>query len=306
MTYEELLSEIRTVSQLVTEENSDGKLLYNIKKKIKKYVTSVSDIKLKETLPNILNHIIKYFSSKNTKYILTFLVTILMTVGISLADVKDVYIENNADNYIEWTKYEEDNQQYMEIEQTFEIGEYKADVTKFVDFFKSKLNKGDTVTIEGDVIVSISYEDNGKSNYANDDTPKDKENGGKLIEKRLKYSKIFIKNVEKELKNQGYNVKFVVKFDSFGKNKRYLKLEFINIIHETTQKSKINKNNTYIDQGIDNIENSDATITGGNDNIKDIKTLSKNYQYVELLKLGGIETDRVQGDKRTNLYTEWI
>lgn len=346
VTYENLMYDIKQTALLITEGNNEGRLLHKLKDKISKYVSDITPAKLKETLPNIINQIKTYFSGANVKYLLTFLVTVLLTANISLSNIKEVFVKNDVDKYVTWTEYT--SIKTDDLKYDYETGEYEINEFRYEyhdndgkfkgDLFSTIENNivvglqsannyeentdkygygSDTITkanmvITMDVIINTSKENNKKFDYANDDTQVQKQHGGALSLKRKLEVRREIEELERDLRQNKHRISSIVNTTVTIKPNYIIKysdeksIEFKNIIVSYTTDKKVNNNDTYVEQGSGDNTNPNANLPTGGDGHKDITALSKNYQFVELLKLGGIETDRTEGDKRINPYADWI
>lgn len=311
MTYEKLIKDIERIQYMLNESN-DSKFLVRIKNKIRDFLKSSP----KNELINNIKKIIKYINNgfKNHKpFLLGFIASFLLSTSffnINANELKDIYASEGVYELVNWNKYEEKQITINNINYIFGTGEYYLDRELEKKIFKeieSNIEKDSVYTISGNAIVSISIEDNKYSNYANDDTQIEKEEGGKLLFKRKEVVEDLFKRINKLLKIRGYNVNLninIIAKEGLGK---IFKLNNISIVNKQSDLIKVRSNNNTYGKN-DNISNTDSNIIipNGKGFSKDITKLSKNYQYVELLKLGGIETERVQGDNRKNLYADWI
>lgn len=220
----------------------------------------------------------------------------LSNIGYSIEQTKNIFDKNNVT--INWNMITDNKIDVSDLQYYFEIGEYIIDNNVANDFYskiKSKLPIG-TTSIEGNLIVTISDDIN--KNFANDDTEADKENGGSLLDKRRNIAVMFVNKLQDLFKNDSITVKFTVKARIEDKPRLYI----INIETkgvDTSNKTEIDKDN--------NIDNTNSNIIPNLTPI-DISNLSRNYQFVEILKLGGINTTRFNRDRTDSgdIYSSWI
>jgi hypothetical protein len=109
---------------------------------------------------------------------------------------------------------------------------------------------------------------------------------------------MFVNKLQDLFKNDSITVKFTVKAKIEDKPRLYI----INIESkgiDTSNKTEIDNDN--------NIDNTNSNIIPNLTPI-DISNLSRNYQFVEILKLGGINTTRFNRDRTDSgdIYSSWI
>jgi len=302
MLINELFTELDSIL-LSTNESLFTDIIGNVSSKIRKFILSNKE-NVKQHIPSILNYISKTVKNKNIKRkILLSLISILLSVNLSISEIKEVFKENKVDNLIEWN-FSKNIINTSNLKINFELGEYKISEDEFNTLYYNlikQLNEK-TLSISGNIIVSISDDIN--KNFAIDDTPEEKSNGGRLIQKRKQSALSLIDKIKSKLKTDDIDINLDLNIVE-KEDGRYIK--FSNL-------TKIIKSSDYNGKNIDEDDslksiNKDVikpNNTGSGDD--NITGLSRIYQFVELLKLGGINAKRFENDdiERGDEYTKWI
>lgn len=313
-TSQNFFNDLDNIINKLNESNIDilyeGKFFDSLKKRIKSFLETNKKY-IFNKLPELLNYIKNTKLANNyKKEIFLFIVLTLVSLGVNINDTKNIFKEQKVDNEIAWNDIKSDNVlDISKLKSPFSLGEYdynENDIDKFYNEIKRQLPIGDfVITVKGYMVVTISEDPSNPSNrnFAVDDTPEEKLKGGNLLNKRIKAINNFIEILNLRL----FEDKIILDLEIIGtidKERTYSikKLTYVisnNIAYAVDDENK--EEDKYSDK--ENIIKPD--ITGG---IKDIKGLSRNYQYVELLKLGGINAKRFNGDKIStgDKYSEWI
>lgn len=317
MSTQELIKEIDKLAVQVNESNveliTESKIFNTIKKKIKNFIEKNKE-RLSQSLPQILDYIKNInLLTKYKKYLYAFIVISLISVGFSFGNAKQIFDKNGISKEIKWEEVQKEyndsivNLSVNELSTSFELGEYDIPLSNVNDFYQKISSQiPDSVDkIEGELVVTISKDPNNteKRNFANDDTPQEKEKGGQLLQKRKKAATKFLYYLKKKFKEDG--IEFNVDIITDVQVNREMYFEDLNAIKDVEKTADFDK---FINQG--EVEDDIAVLpnkkTGGKG--KSIKDLSRNYQFVELLKLGGIQAERFEGDnwKGGDEYSRWI
>lgn len=313
----ELIKEIDKLANKINESNveliTESKIFDTIKNKIKNFIEKNKE-KISQKLPQILEHIKSMnLLSKYKKYLYAFIVVSLISIGFSFGDAKELFDRNDISKQIKWEEVQKEYNDSVvdlsveELSTTFELGEYDISLSNVNRYYQVISNQlPDSVDkIEGEIVVTISKDPNNteKRNFANDDTPQEKEKGGQLLQKRKKAATKFLYYLKKKFKEDG--IEFNVDIITDIQVNREMYFESLKAVKDVEKTADYDK---FINQG--EVEDDNAVIpnkkSGGKG--KNIKDLSRNYQFVELLKLGGIQAERFEGDnwKEGDEYSRWI
>lgn len=298
----------------INESNSinEGKIVDKIKAYVSEFIenniTSILD-----KLPNLLAYIKKSPIPLFTKKELLFYVAFTLSMfGANMAKAKDIYKETGLYNTVEWSKIKPespDNNSVNIVDSVarlpFEIGEYTISPSDILSYYKSikAALPDNTTAISGNIIVTISNDPTNPSykNVAVDDTQEDIAQGGKLMNKRLsEVNAVFIPQLKRLFSRDGISVNLTAIVKEATNRELYFS-DLVAIAKAATYDAGKNIEDDYFPSSVAN----KPTPTGG---FKDISDLSRNYQFVELLKLGGIDAARFNGDKVStgDEYSKWI
>lgn len=307
----------RRLDQLVyrlneSESINEGRIFDSIKRTVKSYIENNKKYIL-DKLPNLLEYIKKSPISKiGKKDIFFFIAVSLYLAGANMVIAREKFQKMGVDTEVNWTRVEKRNRS-INVDSiapiTFDIGEYTISpsvVREYYEKIKSLIPES-TGSIRGEFVVTIS--DDAASgnpmnrNIANDDTPADIDAGGKLLDKRIENANTTLVNRLKSLfKRDG--IAFDMTVEGAVESDR------IGYIKSLTAEGSKSVDYDGLIGGVDNnfIPDSTATTTPTGGGFKDISQLSRNYQYVELLKLGDINAKRFNGDKieTGDEYSLWI
>jgi hypothetical protein len=298
---------------LVNCNNLNESVNLNIFKKIKDKIKSILDDHnddINGTLPKIIDYINNFVSNiLIKKKILNYLISIVLVMGLSLSNIKAVFNDKKVDNLIEWNNIKNDNIQIDTLKINYKIGEYKLskiEAQKIENFIKNKIKKN-TISFNANIYVTISNDLNNNpknKNFAIDDTPEEKKQGGKLLEKRLDSVNKIISLIKSKIKDDFNDITFNIIVIGIIDDEKYLLIDDIEIINKGSKNINdvILKDDTY-----DN-DDEDYYLPGTEGKNKDISNLSRNYQVVEILKLGGINAKRFDNDEyeKGDKYSKWI
>lgn len=291
---------------------NEGNIFDSIKNKIKYFIQSNIET-IVEKLPSLIDYILNAPLLKNKKLgLLTYIATLLVALGVSVNTVKAEYSNKNIANSIEWSSISDSTKVIPanEIPKIhYALGEYKFNDSYIEDYFNAivkNIPSGcNTIIGEMDITVSNDPDNPSKKNFAVDDTQEEKLKGGRLLEKRVNYiNQYFIPKLKKMFSNIG--IELVINTYGIGHDDR---IAYINELKCILSDDKIVNPNNVDAVSPDRDDRDNNTIktspTGG---FKDISKLSRNYQYVELLQLGGIHAKRFNGDKviHGDAYSAWI
>lgn len=256
--------------------------LLNIKKYIKEFISSN-----KNDMESVFPRFKKYLESLDVsislkKSILVFAAMLLFSNGFASysQEVKDIIKSETriSKNF----SYE------------YEIGEYKIDKNIIKDYLLSKM---DGNSMEGIITVTISSDPNNPNNknFANDDSVITKKYGGKLLQKRIKEMEKVISEIQNDV------LPYIINIDVIGKESDKREV-IISDIQTTTNKQN---DKSEISKKSDKTLKDISRIGGG---LKDISDLSRNYQFVELLSVGGIKAHKFDNNDidKGDIYSKWI
>lgn len=292
---------------------NEAKVFDNIKNIIKTFLSENKD-KIDSVLPKVIDFINnKPINSVYKKSILTFVLMTVLGFGFNISKAAEIFQEKGVYDKVEWSAVK--NQNYLDVDGLdahFNLGEYNMKLMQVKEWYDSITNQlpSQPVSLKATFVVTISKDPTNPSNknYANDDTPEDKSKGGKLLEKRKNAAIKLLTMLKNKLK--GDNISF--DFDVVTKIEDDKKGYFSKIEYETIPvvagRGNLN-DDEYYNQGDNQYDNGGnfikPNLTGGG---LDISSLSRNYQFVELLKLGNINSKRFNGDKidSGDEYSKWI
>jgi hypothetical protein len=315
----DFFKELDLIIYNINESNStflnEGKFFDSLKIKIKNFLAVNKKI-IHEKLPDLLNYIKNSkLSIKYKKEIFLFIVLSLLSLGVNINDTKDIFKQQNIDSEISWNYIKSENiLDVSKLKSPFSLGEYNYNEND-IDIFYNEIKKqliekhlsvGDSVIyVKGYMVVTISEDPSNpfNRNFAIDDTPEEKEKGGNLLNKRIKSINDFIKKLNSKLFEDSIILDIKV-IGTIDKDRIYAIKKLTYVINNNVSYS-VDDQNKREDEYTDKDNLIKPNITGG---LKDIKNLSRNYQFVELLKLGNINAKRFNGDK-INLgdkYSLWI
>lgn len=304
-----LFSEFKDLLILSNESLNESKG-FNLLKKLKdKILLILEEHKddINGTLPKIIDYINDFVSNLFIKRkILSYLASIVLVMGLSFSEVKAIYNNKNVDNLVEWKFINNDSKKLDTLKINYNLGEYKlskVDVQKIENFIKINITDS-TIVFKATIKVTISKDLNNPDykNYAIDDTQEEKEQGGKLLEKRIDAVNKVISLITSKIKDEK-NIDIKITVISDVDNNRYLLIDNIEVITKDSKSEGdiISKDDTFI-------YDDNFYLPGTNGKDKDISKLSRNYQMVEILKLGGIDAKRIENDDYENgdKYSKWI
>jgi hypothetical protein len=268
--------------------------------KIKNYIQEFIS-KNAEKLDNKLPLLLKFIKnlSLNFKYktqLFIFIAISLSNFGFSNTKTKEIFDNNNIT--IDWNKFNYDPIDLSNLKFNFKLGDYTISedtINYFYNNIKAQLPYG-CKKISGTIVVTISDDIN--RNFANDDTDADKKSGGKLLDKRISSAYRLIENLQKKFNLDSIKLNFNVISDITTEHELYIKRikVFGNYIKKIAN----------ISDGDPDLDDNNISPTINPSTTKDISNLSRNYQFVELLKLGNINTERFNRDNVKDDYSVWI
>lgn len=279
MTLLELKSHLNPL--LITINESEGADISAIKKYLKQFVLSN-----KANFPKVFPRLLSYIKNIKVsdiikKNIIRFLSVMILSIGYPALANEVKNIDTITQDYSKPFNY------------TYNLGEYVFDHTILKDYIKSlKGNK-----ISGTIIVSISKDPENPrfKNFANDDTKEEKLKGGNLLNKRILEVRRVLSDLQKEISPiiLDITVKGIVADDR--------------IIKADLSVSSNNKTSIpYVDDSEYKDEDDLNPVSGGHP--KDISHMSRNLQFIEILRLVDIDAkpffnnDISKGDE----YSRWI
>lgn len=284
MTLHELKLNLEPLLMNINESTSSN--ISEIKRYLKQYVFS-NKKNIKAILPQLKQYISSLRIDINIKKnIIKFLSILLLSIGYPALsqDVKNTPL----------TTIDVKNINYI---YDYVLGEYFFDEKGLKEYIKSYTNKGNKV--KGTITVSISRDLSAPKykNYANDDTYEEKLKGGKLLDKRINKVKELINNLQKEVSPiiLDIQVKGIVSNDR--------KITVSNFNAESKEEDTYPIALFNIDDSNDN--NNIDLPSGGS---KDITTMSRNLQFIELLKIVDIDAKPFFNNdiKKGDEYSRWI
>jgi hypothetical protein len=291
---------------------NEANMFNSIKNVVKSFLIKNKD-KISIILPKVLDYIInKPINEGYKKIIFTFILITILSLGFNISKAAEIYQEKGVYNKVDWTNIS--SEKLLDIKNLtipFQLGEYNVNNIVVNEWYVSITNQlpSKPVTLKAKFVVTISKDPSNPSNknYANDDTPEDKSKGGNLLEKRKNAANRLLNILKNKFKDD--NIKFdfdiVTKID----NDRigYFDIMEYKIISINSNSNDVDSN-SYYSKHSNNIDSDSfikPNLTGGG---LDISNLSRNYQYVELLKLGNITSKRFNGDniESGDNYSKWI
>jgi len=273
---------IKIDKEILTTNESVSDTLLNIKKYIKEFILTNKN-NMETVFPRFKNYLSSLDISKSLKKsLLVFTAMLLFSNGFASysKEVKEMIKSETSIN--------------KNFSYEYEIGEYKIDKNIIKDYILSKKNGS---SMKGTITVTISNDkinpDN--KNFANDDSEIAKKRGGKLLKKRIAEMEKVISEIQSDV------LPYIINIDVKGDDSDKREIIISDLI---TSNDKQN-DKTVVSKKLYKSSNDISRIGGG---LKDITDLSRNYQFVELLSLGGINAkkfdnnDVVKGD----IYSKWI
>lgn len=268
-------SEILNINESVTDT------LLNIKKYIKEFISSNKN-DMESVFPRFKKYLESLDVSKSLKKsILVFAAMLLFSNGFASysQEIKDI------------VKTETSVSKNFSYE--YEIGEYKIDKNIIKDYILSKMNGS---SMSGTITVTISSDPSNPNNknFANDDSDISKKRGGKLLQKRISEMEKIIYEIQTEV------LPYMINIEINGKESDKREIIISDLV--TTSDKQSNKTTITKKQ----IKNDDASKYTGS--LKDITDLSRNYQFVELLSVGGINAKKFDNNDvdKGDIYSKWI
>lgn len=296
--------------QLILLDNSvNESIISNIYEKVKLIIKNLlgDHDDWNDKFPRLIQYIEDNVSNiLIRKKLIGYAASFLITMGISLTDVKNVFAENGVSKEVNWSEFKQKSVIPDTPVYYFETGEYiiPSDVLNKAYNKLQKFIDSDTKTISGNLVVSISIDENkDKENYANDDTPQEKKKGGNLLSKRKTQAITFLNGLKMLFKKDGVELNITI--EAKEASDKYLKFEDLVKFDSSTKYS----GDIYNKGEDEEIYSDKATIAptpeGG---VKDISGLSRTYQIVELLKLGEINAKRISNNdyRSGDKYSMWI
>jgi hypothetical protein len=285
----------------------------NIKNTIKNFLSKNKD-KIESILPKILDYVNKKpMNAFYKKSILTFILITILGFGFNISKATEIYQEKGVYDKVEWSDIKTEKKLDVNgLDTHFKLGDYDMKYMQVQEWYDSITGQLPSypVSLRATFIVTISKDPSNPANknFAKDDTPEEKAAGGRLLEKRKKAAVKILTILKNKLKDENISFEFDVLTKIENDKKGYFsKIEY-EIIPVVTSSVNLN-DDEYYSQGENQYDNNDNLIkpnlTGGG---LDISSLSRNYQFVELLKLGNIISKRFNGDKidSGDEYSKWI
>jgi hypothetical protein len=284
----------------------------NIKNIIKTFLSDNKD-RIESILPKVIDFINKKnMNALYKKSILTFILMTVIGFGLNISKASEIFQDKGVYDKVEWSEIKIGKNLNVDgLDSHFELGQYNMKYLQIQEWYDSITNQLPSypVSIKATFVVTISKDPSNPTNknFANDDTEADKATGGKLLEKRKKTAVKLLTMLKDKLKAD--NISF--DFDVLTKVENEKIGYFSEIVYEgiPVVASGDLDDEAYYNQGEDQQDNDGnfirPNITGGR---MDISSLSRNYQFVELLKLGDINSKRFNGDKidSGDEYSKWI
>jgi len=287
---------------LISKIDSLNEGLFNFKniiKDVKKFIINYKND------DSILSKIEGLLKKVGKKYAIGFIIATALNVGISKAEIKSIIDKNNIEYNINDVNKNIFNYDIaVDLKDIdFETGEYeisKSDINKIIRSIEKNIGEN-TIKISGVITAKITVEDNKYYNQANDEDYNTFIKGGLLQEKRLESAKELVEKISEYFKSN-YNIEVDIDIKT-GRGEKSLDFQKFNI----TNKYEMGFINNDVDSNIKNNKNIDNNNSvEKSDTDKDIKVFSRNYQFSEILKLGGIYDTEFTGDKAKNEYSKWI
>lgn len=269
-------------NEILNINESVSDTLLNIKKYIKEFISSNKN-DMESVFPRFKKYLVSLDVSKSLKKsILVFAAMLLFSNGFASysQEIKDI------------VKSETSISKNFSYE--YEIGEYKIDKNIIKDYILSKMNGS---SMNGTITVTISSDPNNPNNknFANDDSDIAKKYGGKLLQKRISEMEKVISEIQSEV------LPYIINIDIKGDESDKREVIFTDI--QTNNDKQSGK--TEVSKKSDKTLNDISKIGGG---LKDITDLSRNYQFVELLSVGGINAQKFDNNDvdKGDIYSKWI
>jgi hypothetical protein len=291
---------------------NEANVFNNIKNIIKSFLSENKE-RIESVLPKVLDYIInKPLNNNYKKTVFTFILLTIISLGFNVAKAAEIYQNKGVYDKVAWSDIK--GQKYLNVaglNAYFNLGEYNMKYMQIQEWYDSITNQLPSypVSIKATFIVTISKDPSNPTNrnFANDDTQKEKASGGKLLEKRQKAAVKLLAMLKNKLKADNISFEFNVLTKVEDEKVGYfseIECEGIPVVTSGNL-----DDDSYYNKSEDQYDNDGnfvrPNLTGSGLNIS---SLSRNYQFVELLKLGNINSKRFNGDKidSGDEYSKWI
>lgn len=280
---------------LQMNESNSSLLINKVKDKLKGYILSNKE-KISTIIPEIISYL-KTIKLPSTfkKEIVIFITTLLISLG------QPVLANNIKDEFQQKTEIAISN------DYSYEIGEYqipKQYIDSLYKTIKDTFSVGVT-TLKGTIEVSISDDPQNpeNKNFANNDTPSDKLKGGNLLNKRVSNLRQALSYIQNKLKDDNILMNIDITIIPLVKKDRTITIKELQPIRQEDLEKPMDNLTKGIEKN-DRLNLLPSTPPTG----KDISGLSRNYQFVELLSIVGIDAKRFNNTdiSKGDAYSTWV